>query len=403
MRGASQASYLAVEDGFEPVLVTAGTEAAALGEQMFAVVDLLDHSAALRRALSNPARTAADKAALAQSLLGGKVDERVVEVLAGLARHRWSVEIDLVEALERMAAETVLASAQATGDLERVEEELFRFDRFLAHARRVRDALTDRLADPAARARLVRDLLDGKVHPVTLQLVERCARTPRGRTMTRSLSDLGRLAAHRRRLLPATVCGEPAQVAQGASHGAPAGRAGAPLDELESDRVHLAVEEVAHQARTRRRIGQAISQGVPHATRMGQEPVEPEELLLHPFEVPGGLSRCEHCLGGHPFERLDEVDLDRPPVSGQPGHHLDDTLVDLPAEQVHDGEHLLAESGCLGTRSHEDGLEPVLDREVRRLADSAHQRPRTVPAPGTWLSASTDAASSSRNRSITRD
>src|SRR5665648_758156 len=88
---------------------------------------------------------------------------------------------------------------------DRVEEELFRFDRFLAHARRVRDALTDRLADPAARVRLVRDLLDGKVHPVTLQLVERCARTPRGRTMTRSLSDLGRLAAHRRRLLLATV------------------------------------------------------------------------------------------------------------------------------------------------------------------------------------------------------
>ena len=205
MRGASQASYLAVEDGFEPVLVTAGTEAAALGEQMFAVVDLLDHSAALRRALSNPARTAVDKAALAKDLLGGKVDERVVEVLAGLARHRWSVEVDLVEALERMAAETVLASAQAGGDLVRVEEELFRFDRFLAHARRVRDALTDRLADPAARARLVRDLLGGKVHPVTLQLVERGARTPRGRTMTRSLSDLGRLAAHRRQLLLATV------------------------------------------------------------------------------------------------------------------------------------------------------------------------------------------------------
>src|SRR5665648_771186 len=142
MRGVSQASYLAVEDGFEPVLVTAGTGAAALGEQMFAVVDLLDHSAALRRALSNPARTAADKAALAKDLLGGKVDERVIEVVAGLARHRWSVEVDLVEALERMAAETVLASAQAGGDLERVEEELFRFDRFLAGARRVRDALT---------------------------------------------------------------------------------------------------------------------------------------------------------------------------------------------------------------------------------------------------------------------
>lgn len=205
MRGVSQASYAAVEDGFEPVLATAGADAAALGAQMSAVVDLLDRSAALRRGLSNPARTPADKAALAEQVLSGKVDDRVVAVVAALARCRWSVEADLTEALERLAAETVLAAAQSTGDLERVEEELFRFDRFLVGERSVRDALTDRLAEPEARADLVRDLLGGKVHPITLQLVERGARTPRGRTMTRTLTNLGRLAAHRRRLLVATV------------------------------------------------------------------------------------------------------------------------------------------------------------------------------------------------------
>jgi len=205
MRGASQASYEAVEAELEPVLAAAGTDAAELGEQMFAVVDLLDRSGALRRGLSDPARSPEDKAALAHGLLDGRADRRVVEAVAALARRRWSAEAELTEALERLAAEWVLASAQATGDLTTVEEELFRFDQLLVGERAVRDALTDRLAEPASRAALVDRLLGGKVHPVTLQLVRRGAHTPRGRSMTRTLFDLGRLAAHRRQLLVATI------------------------------------------------------------------------------------------------------------------------------------------------------------------------------------------------------
>lgn len=205
MRGVSQASYEAVEAELEHVLTAAGAQAADLGKQMFAVVDLLDHSSALRRGLSDPARSPEDKAGLAKGLLGNRADDRVVAVLAALARRRWSAEAELTEALERLAAEWVLASAQATGDLKRVEEELFRFDRFLVGERSVRDALTDRLATPAARGQLVDRLLSGKVHDATLLLVRRGAQTPRGRTMTRTLTDLGRLAAHRRQLLVATI------------------------------------------------------------------------------------------------------------------------------------------------------------------------------------------------------
>lgn len=205
MRGASQASYEAVEAELEPVLAAAGADAAALGEQLLAVVDLLDHSGALRRGLSDPARSPEDKAGLAYGLLSGRADARVAEAVAALARRRWSAEAELTEALERLAAEWVLASAQATGDLKTVEEEIFRFGQLLVGERAVRDALTDRLAEPEARAALVDRLLAGKVHPVTLQLIRRGANTPRGRTMTRTLLDLGRLAAHRRQLLVATI------------------------------------------------------------------------------------------------------------------------------------------------------------------------------------------------------
>jgi F-type H+-transporting ATPase subunit delta len=205
MRGVSQTSYQAVQDGFATVLAAAGAQAAELGEQLFAVVDALDASGGLRRALSDPARTADDKADLVRRLLAGKADPRVVDVVAAAAAQRWSAGDDLAEALERLAAETVLAAAQAEGALDRVEEELFRFDRLLAREREVREALTDRMATPDARAALVERLIGQQAHPATLGLVVRAARAPRGRSMMTTLTLLSRLAAHRRERLLATV------------------------------------------------------------------------------------------------------------------------------------------------------------------------------------------------------
>lgn len=205
MRGISQASFEAVAEAYEPVLRAAGPSASTLGEQLFAVVDALDGSGSLRRALSDPSRSADAKADLVAGLLRGKVDDRVVEVMSAVARSRWSAEDDVIEAVERLAADSVLASAQADQALEQVEDELFRLDRVLVGERALRQALTDRRATPEARGGLVRRLLGDKVHAATLLLVERAATTPRGRTISGSLGDLADLAAHRRQLLVAEV------------------------------------------------------------------------------------------------------------------------------------------------------------------------------------------------------
>ncbi|WP_182111650.1 MULTISPECIES: F0F1 ATP synthase subunit delta [unclassified Actinotalea] len=215
MRGTSASSAQRVATGFEPVLRAAGTDASALGAQLFAVVDALDSSGSLRRALSDPSRQADDKAALVQGLLRGKVDERVVEAVAAFARARWSAESDLVDALEEAAFDALLASAQAEGRLEQVEDELFRFERALVGQRDLRRALTERAAAPRARGALVRQLLGGKVSAQTLQAVERLAVAPRGRSVTVLLGLVGRLAARRRqRLVAAVFVAVPPTVAQ---------------------------------------------------------------------------------------------------------------------------------------------------------------------------------------------
>ncbi|WP_402466544.1 F0F1 ATP synthase subunit delta [Isoptericola aurantiacus] len=205
MRGTSGASLAAAQERFEPVLRSAAGEAATLGEQLFAVVTALDESGALRRSLADPSRDGEDKARLVAAVLDGRFDERVVDLVSGLARSRWSDESDLTDAVERLGLDAVLASAESRGALETVEDELFRLTRALAGQRETRQALSDQSASPERRAALADALVEGKVDPVTLLLVRRATTTLRGRRFVPTLLWYGDVAAERRKRLVAAV------------------------------------------------------------------------------------------------------------------------------------------------------------------------------------------------------
>lgn len=205
MRATSQASLRAASDRWEPVLREAGTSAASHGEQLFAVVDALDRSAGLRRALSEPTREGDDKAAVVTQLLTGKVDDAVVDLVAGMARSRWSADRDLADALDELAVISYLASAEAKDELTDLEEDVFRITRALAENRELRFALGDRDATPQRRVDLLTDVFGGKVSADALALMTRAVRSLRARSLTAALSRIGDLAAERRRQLVAVV------------------------------------------------------------------------------------------------------------------------------------------------------------------------------------------------------
>lgn len=204
MRATSEASLAAALERFEPVLAVAGEKAAGLGEEIFAVVDALDSAASLRRALTDPTRSGDAKAALAEGLLGGSASPDVVALVAGLARARWSADADLAEALEEIGTTAVLAAAEASGSLLRVEEELFRFGRVLADQRELRVALGSVDLPADRRTGLVERLLSAACEP-TLILVRRTVGALRQRSVTGRLARIGELAAQRRKRVVATV------------------------------------------------------------------------------------------------------------------------------------------------------------------------------------------------------
>ncbi|HVS69134.1 MAG TPA: F0F1 ATP synthase subunit delta [Mycobacteriales bacterium] len=200
MQGASRNSLGALRDR-----LPADGDLTALSDDLFAVVSTLGGRASLRRALSDPAASRFAKVEVVDRLLTSRIDAASLDILREAVSSRWSQSRDLVDALEEIAVDAALITAQTAGDLDAVEDELFRFSRIVEGDPPLRAALTNRelAADP--KRQLLHKLLDGKVNGVTYKLIERVVLEPRGRTIERALQDLSGLAAQRRDRLVAHV------------------------------------------------------------------------------------------------------------------------------------------------------------------------------------------------------
>jgi F-type H+-transporting ATPase subunit delta len=200
MRGASRGSLAALR-GRLP------TEAdlATLSEQLFAVVTVLDGQGSLRRALSDPASAEAAKAGLVDTLFGSRLEPAALDIVREGARSRWSQPRDLLDAFEELAVDAALGAAEVAGQLDEVEDELFRFERILDAEPALRAKLTERNLAPDVKRGLLHTLLDGKVTDVTFVLLERSVLESRGRTIENALRELSTLAAQRRDRLIAHV------------------------------------------------------------------------------------------------------------------------------------------------------------------------------------------------------
>ncbi len=204
MRGSSQASRDAVLREFAPVASAAGAEGMKLGSDLFVVVDALDASGSLRRALTDPARDADAKSALVKQLFGA-LDARATDVVASFAGHRWSEESDLAIAVEDAGVESVLAAAEAAGTLDAVEEELFQVQRLLEGERDLLVALSNRSVSREVRLELLQGILKGRMTAATDALLRRAVEKVRGQRLITTLKGLVEAAAVRRGRLLASV------------------------------------------------------------------------------------------------------------------------------------------------------------------------------------------------------
>jgi F-type H+-transporting ATPase subunit delta len=204
MRGVSRPSFAGLTERLYQVI---GDQAnpGTTGDELFATARLLDHEHALRRALSDPAKPAGEKAAVAEALLRGKIAPATLELVTAAVSARWASPGDLTDAIEELAVLTVVEIAQSAGQLDDLEDELFRFSRIVAAQPDLRDALSSPALPASAKRQLLGALMRGKVTPAAGRLINQAVTDPRGRHLDTCLDRYARLAAERRERLIAVV------------------------------------------------------------------------------------------------------------------------------------------------------------------------------------------------------
>jgi F-type H+-transporting ATPase subunit delta len=203
MASRSAKSLTAILDAVDEA-IAAGADGSRLGDDLLAVVALLDSEPTLRRILTEPAVPAEAKTSTLQSLLEGKVSDQALKVVDEAVRSRWSRSADLANVIERAAITAIAIAAEADGKLDDVEDELFRFGRILESEPQLREALSDRGTSVQAKRELLKTLLSRRAGKPTRQILDQLV-VGRQRTLTSGLEFYETVAAASRERLLATA------------------------------------------------------------------------------------------------------------------------------------------------------------------------------------------------------
>jgi F-type H+-transporting ATPase subunit delta len=209
MAGVSSESLATALAALEAKLPTASLQ---LAKELFGILGMVDSSAGLRRALTDPSRSGDEKSALVRQLVGGKVSADAAEIAGGLASSRWASARDIGDALETLAATVVISvaenksavSASGITGLEELENDLFSFNQAVASSHEVQRALSEPQASAAAKAALAEKLVPG-VSEEAKVLITQAVTQPRGIKATRLVERFAELAAKRQQRWIATV------------------------------------------------------------------------------------------------------------------------------------------------------------------------------------------------------
>jgi F-type H+-transporting ATPase subunit delta len=109
------------------------------------------------------------------------------------------------ESLIRGYAQALFAVAEAEGELEQVEDELYRFGQAVEKQPKLREALTDPALPGERKKAVIEDLLGARSSPHTTGLLAFLVEQGRAKDLPRILQAMAELAAERRRKAVAEV------------------------------------------------------------------------------------------------------------------------------------------------------------------------------------------------------
>ena len=170
----------------------------AISHDLFLVLASLNSSIGLRRAFTDPSRDLASKSALISDLFGKSISPIAKSLLESAASLRWSSPVDVASAVEQLAIESEATAANAEGNLDRIQEELFAFETLLGDNADLRSALAIANVEAHFKSELLTSVIGGKVAPSTLRLVTELVNALNGRNIELTLDLYIQTVAARR-------------------------------------------------------------------------------------------------------------------------------------------------------------------------------------------------------------
>ena len=170
--GNSRQSLASLRDVLDEKLKgLSSADCTAVSTDLFIVLNSLNSSIGLRRALTDPSRDVQSKSVLVNELYESVVSKRVLAILVEAVSVRWSSPVDVASAIEQLAIEAEATAANAEGVLDRVQDELFVFTRSLSAHQELRLILGDRVGSAEGKKELINSLVGGKAAPSTVRLL----------------------------------------------------------------------------------------------------------------------------------------------------------------------------------------------------------------------------------------
>ncbi len=203
MRGPSAEALATLETQLDQSIGEVGTrKAAEVGDDLFAVSQVLRSTPSLRRVLTDASIEGPAKQELVRQLFDGKVDAISMVLIGTAVGRRWTAGRDHADALE---AHSENAVARSAGDnVGRVVDELFAVAQVVSANPELRDALSDPARSVDDKVALVDGLLSGKALAATVTLVKQ-ALAGTYRTVPVALATYQRVAARVQQQRVATV------------------------------------------------------------------------------------------------------------------------------------------------------------------------------------------------------
>ena len=200
LRAASRDALAALGAEFDSVTGDLDAEGLTkLADELASVGKLLIAEHGLARHLAEPTDDAAPKVRLVETLLSGKVGDPTLDLVRTAVSQRWSTVSNLVDGIEHTARLALLKRAEVAGEVDEVEDQLFRFGRVLDAEPQLVTLLSDYTTPAEGRIALLNKIIeDSGVNGTAAALLTQTVGLLRGERADEAVIDLAELAVSRR-------------------------------------------------------------------------------------------------------------------------------------------------------------------------------------------------------------